>query len=123
MYTEKARTSWDAWTWTGLTRLDPATGKWYFWTLSEDCVQDAVSTVSCTYLEISNMKRFALVAAVLAVSACAGEKKEEAAPAAAAPAAAAMDTSMKMDSTKKDTTKMAAPAAAPAAAAPAAKKP
>lgn len=47
------------------------------------------------------MKRFALVAAVLAIAACSGEKKEEAAPAAAAPAAAApVDTAMKMDSTK-----------------------
>jgi hypothetical protein len=58
------------------------------------------------------MKRIAIAAAVLAITAC-GEKKEEAAPAPAAPAAEAAapapaaDTTMKMDTSKK--------AAAPAA--------
>ena len=58
------------------------------------------------------MKRLAFVAAVLAVTAVACSKKDEAAtdtatPAMApAPAPAAMDTGMKMDTTtKKDTTK------------------
>ena len=52
------------------------------------------------------MKRIALVAAVLALAACA-DKKEEAPAAAVAPAPAttmAADTTMKMDSAKKDTT-------------------
>ena len=57
------------------------------------------------------MKRLAFVAAVLAVTAAACSKKDEAAtdtatPAMApAPAPAAMDTGMKMDTAKKDTTK------------------
>jgi hypothetical protein len=63
-------------------------------------------------MEISKMKRIALVAAVLALAAC--TKKDEApvdTGAAMAPAPAAMDTGMKMmdsasmtDTTKKDST-------------------
>ena len=51
------------------------------------------------------MKRIALVAAFLALAACA--KKDETpvdTGAAMAPAPAAMDTGMKMDTTMKDTT-------------------
>lgn len=61
------------------------------------------------------MKRLALVAAILAVTACTAKKDEAAVDTAApamAPAPAAMDTGMKMadttmnhDSTMKDTTK------------------
>ena len=83
---------------------------------SSTAYQGAVSRCAfrVPHLEIISMKRFALVAAVLVLSACA--KKEEAAPAvdsaAAAPAAAAV-----VDTTKTDS------AAAPAAAAPAAEAP
>lgn len=54
------------------------------------------------------MKRLALVAAILAVTACTAKKDEAAVDTAApamAPAPAAMDTGMTMaDTTKKDTT-------------------
>jgi ABC-type glycerol-3-phosphate transport system substrate-binding protein len=65
------------------------------------------------------MKKLAFaVAAVLLVAACSGDKKDDAAPAAAAPAAAApatADTGKKMDSAMKkaDTNTMKAPAKKP----------
>lgn len=56
------------------------------------------------------MKRLALVAAILAVTACTAKKDEAAVDTAApamAPAPAAMDTGMKMaDTTMKDTAMM-----------------
>jgi hypothetical protein len=72
------------------------------------------------------MKKIAFVAAVLALAACSGEKKEDAAPpAAAAPAAAApaADTGMKMDSTKMAPAKADSGAKKASMKAPAKKKP